>query len=68
MTLGDAFTCILGHKTQVIKTLSIHYIGQFFHFLHCLYKVHETPLIYLLPILHKIIKTCSVRNDQWQKT
>ena len=32
MTLGDALTCMLGHKTQVIKTLSIHYIGKFFSF------------------------------------
>ena len=48
MMLAGAFTCILRHKTQIIKTLSIHYIGPFF--MHNIYKVHEAPLIYLLTI------------------
>ena len=59
MILADAFTCILRHKTQIIKTLSIHYIGPFFfifmHYIYIyiyiyIYKVHGAPLIYLLTI------------------
>ena len=48
MMLAGAFTCILRHKTQIIKTLSIHCIGPFL--MHNIYKVHEAPLIYLLTI------------------